>query len=80
MGMSVRVTDMSAPTIADRRALASEAMRASIDTRMRTGMDLVSPACVYAMADALGVRVTFNAIDMEGMYQKGRPPRKVSFE
>lgn len=59
----------------DRRRLAEQAMNAAITTRVRTGCDQVSPVCVYDLSGRLGVKVAFNDVDMEGMYQRGRPPR-----
>lgn len=59
----------------DRRALANQAMQASITARMRAGMDLQSPICVYALSKSHRVAVRFNAINMEGMYQRGATPR-----
>src|SRR4051794_20911205 len=50
-------------------------MQASISVRMNTGQDLASPICIYSVCQTLGVKVRFNLINMEGMYQKGRPPR-----
>jgi Zn-dependent peptidase ImmA (M78 family) len=59
----------------NRRALADKAMKAAITARLKVGKDLVSPVCIYSIAEAHGVRVTFNDINMEGMYQRGSPPR-----
>jgi Zn-dependent peptidase ImmA (M78 family) len=59
----------------NRRALADKAMKAAITARIKAGKDLVSPVCIYSVAEAHGVRVTFNDINMEGMYQRGSPPR-----
>lgn len=59
----------------NRRALADKAMKAAITARLKAGKDLVSPICIYSVAEAHGVRVTFNDINMEGMYQRGSPPR-----
>src|SRR3546814_9213622 len=59
----------------NRRALADKAMKAAITARLKAGKDLVSPVCIYSIAEAHGVRVTFNDINMEGMYQRGSPPR-----
>jgi len=63
------------PSLFNRRAVAEKAMHASITARLKAGRDLVSPVDVYALAEAHGVRVTFNDINMEGMYQRGFPPR-----
>jgi Zn-dependent peptidase ImmA (M78 family) len=59
----------------DRRALANFAMQTSVTARMRGGSDLQSPICIYALCKAHGVPVRFNAINMEGMYQRGTPSR-----
>lgn len=59
----------------NRRALADKAMKAAITARLRAGKDLVSPVCIYSVAKAHGVHVTFNDINMEGMYQRSSPPR-----
>lgn len=59
----------------DRRALATAAMNASIEARMRGGLDLLSPICPYALCGAYGIRVRFTDISMEGMYQRGATPR-----
>ena len=59
----------------DRRALADKAMKASITARVQAGRDPISPICIYGLAEAHGVRVTFTDINMEGMYQRGAPPR-----
>lgn len=69
------MTLRSAPPLFDRRAVANEAMHASIEARVKAKMDLVSPICVYALCQAHGVRVRFDSINMEGMYQRGSPPR-----
>lgn len=59
----------------DRRALAEKAMYAAINARVKAGKGLVSPICIYSLAEAHGVRVTFNDINMEGMYQRSAIPR-----
>jgi Zn-dependent peptidase ImmA (M78 family) len=59
----------------DRRALANQGLVASIATRSKAKCDQKSPICIYSMCDTLGVHVRFNYINMEGMYQKGTPPR-----
>jgi len=61
----------SASVMADRRVLAQEAMQASITARTRGGADLQSPICIYGLCKAHRVPVRFNAINMEGMYQRG---------
>jgi Zn-dependent peptidase ImmA (M78 family) len=59
----------------DRRALANQAMKASIATRSKGQLNQISPICVYSLCETLGVRVRFNDINMEGMYEKGPPSR-----
>jgi Zn-dependent peptidase ImmA (M78 family) len=59
----------------NRHALATEAMRTAIATRSKGGLNQTSPTCVYELCEKLGVIVRFNSINMEGMYQRGTPPR-----
>ena len=59
----------------NRRTLAREALQAAIDTRLEAKLDQHSPLCIYGLCEAQGIRVRFNDINMEGMYQKGPPPR-----
>ena len=59
----------------NRRALATQAMQAATATRAKAGLDQSSPICIYGMCETLGVKVRFNDINMEGMYQRGVPPR-----
>lgn len=59
----------------DRRALATRAMQAAFATRAKAKFDQHSPICIYGLCEALGVTVRFNNINMEGMYQRGAPPR-----
>lgn len=66
---------LAKPMMHNRRALADKAMKAAITARLKAGKDLISPVCIYSVAEAHGVRVTFNDINMEGMYQRGSPPR-----
>ena len=61
--------------IYDRHALANQGMVASIATRSKAKCNQKSPICIYSVCEALGVKVRFNNINMEGMYQKGTPPR-----
>ena len=58
-----------------RRMLAAQALRAAISVRAEAELDQHSPICIYDLCEALGVRVRFTDINMEGMYQRGRPPR-----
>lgn len=59
----------------NRRALATQAMQAAIATRAKAKLDQRGPICVYGLCQTLGVTVRFNNINMEGMYQRGAPPR-----
>lgn len=58
-----------------RRMLYQQAMQASIRTRTQGGNDLKSPICIYALCRARGVIVRFNAINMEGIYDRVPRPR-----
>jgi Zn-dependent peptidase ImmA (M78 family) len=66
---------LAVPSMPNRRALAEKAMHASVAARIKAGKDLASPVCIYSLAEAHDVRVTFTEINMEGMYQRGAPPR-----
>jgi Zn-dependent peptidase ImmA (M78 family) len=66
---------LAVPTMPNRRALADKALKASITARLKGGRDLINPICIYGLAEAHGVRVTFTDINMEGMYQRGSPNR-----
>jgi Zn-dependent peptidase ImmA (M78 family) len=59
----------------NRRALATQALQAAIATRAKAKLGQNSPICIYSLCATLGVIVRFNAINMEGMYQCGMPPR-----
>jgi Zn-dependent peptidase ImmA (M78 family) len=59
----------------NRRALATQAMQAATATRTKAKLDQASPICIYDLCETLGVAVRFNNINMEGMYQRGVPPR-----
>lgn len=59
----------------NRRALATQAMQAAAATRAKAKLDQVGPLCIYGLCETLGVAVRFNNINMEGMYQRGIPPR-----
>ena len=50
-------------------------MQAATAARASANVDQVGPVCIYELCDALGVVVRFNNINMEGMYQRGLPPR-----
>ena len=59
----------------DRRALATQAMQAATTTRARATLGQVEPICIYGLCETLGIVVRFNNFNMEGMYQRGFPPR-----
>ena len=59
----------------NRRTFATQAMQAAADTRARARLNQYSPICIYTLCETLGVKVRFNNINMEGMYQRGTPPR-----
>jgi Zn-dependent peptidase ImmA (M78 family) len=59
----------------NRRALATQAMQAAIATRAKAKLEQHGPICIYGLCETLGVTVRFNNINMEGMYQRGAPPR-----
>ena len=59
----------------NRRTLILEGAQAASDVRDQLGFDLVAPIDPYRVAEALGIRVRFLPVSMEGFYQKGAPPR-----
>jgi Zn-dependent peptidase ImmA (M78 family) len=59
----------------DKRALTQSAMRAAVKARTKAGFDLVSPICVFELAERLGITVRFTDINMEGMYDRVPRPR-----
>jgi Zn-dependent peptidase ImmA (M78 family) len=59
----------------DRRSLATQAMQTAAATRAEAGVGQAGPICIYAVCETLGVKVRFNNINMEGMYQRGAQPR-----
>ncbi|NKC11838.1 MAG: ImmA/IrrE family metallo-endopeptidase [Gammaproteobacteria bacterium] len=59
----------------DRRTLATEAIRAAAEARAQAKVGQATPICIYDICQKLGVVVRFNNINMEGMYQRGTPPR-----
>jgi Zn-dependent peptidase ImmA (M78 family) len=64
----------SSPPFA-RKDLVMKAMQASISARIKAGVDLKTPTCIYGLCDAHGVVVRFNDINMEGMYDRHPKPR-----
>jgi Zn-dependent peptidase ImmA (M78 family) len=63
------------PIYFNKRALATQALKAAMTVRSKGGLDQYSPACVYDLCERLGVTVRFVNINMEGMYEKGAAPR-----
>jgi Zn-dependent peptidase ImmA (M78 family) len=61
--------------LANRRSLVLEGAQAASDARDSVGIDLVAPVDIYAVAEAIGIRVRFLPVSMEGFYRKGSPPR-----
>lgn len=59
----------------NRRALAMQSMQAAVSTRAKAKLDQHIPICIYGLCETLGIKVRFNNINMEGMYQRGTPPR-----
>ena len=59
----------------NRRALATQAMQAAVATRAEAKLGQAEPICIYGLCETLGIVVRFNNINMEGMYQRGLPPR-----
>ncbi|TIW97383.1 MAG: ImmA/IrrE family metallo-endopeptidase [Mesorhizobium sp.] len=59
----------------NRRALATQAMQAAAATRAKAKLDQAGAICIYGLCETLGIQVRFNNINMEGMYQRGLPPR-----
>lgn len=60
---------------AGRKALVMQGMQASIAARVKAGVDLKSPTCIYGLCEAHNVAVRFNEINMEGMYDRTPKPR-----
>jgi hypothetical protein len=61
--------------VANRRSLVLEGAQAASDARDSVGIDLIAPVDIYAVAEAIGIRVRFLPVSMEGFYRKGSPPR-----
>jgi hypothetical protein len=55
--------------------LVLEGAQAASDARDSVGIDLIAPVDIYAVAEAIGIRVRFLPVSMEGFYRKGSPPR-----
>lgn len=70
--MSAQLSVTSAP---GRKALVMQGMQASIAARVKAGVDLKSPTCIYGLCEAHNVAVRFNDINMEGMYDRTPKPR-----
>ena len=58
-----------------RRTLAIQALQSAAATRAEAKLGQAEPICIYGLCERLGIVVRFNNINMEGMYQRGRPPR-----
>ena len=56
-------------------SLANRAMQAATTTRAAAKAGQHGPICIYGLCETLGVAVRFNNINMEGVYQRGVPPR-----
>lgn len=59
----------------DRRSIILEGATAASAVRDRLGLDLVAPVDIYAVAEAMSIRVRFLPVSMEGFYRNGSPPR-----
>lgn len=59
----------------NRRSLVLEGAQAASNARDSVGIDLIAPVDIYAVAEAIGIRVRFIPVSMEGFYRKGSPPR-----
>lgn len=70
--MSAQLSNTSA---AERKALVMQGMQASIAARVKAGVDLKSPTCIFGLCEAHNVAVRFNDINMEGMYDRTPKPR-----
>jgi Zn-dependent peptidase ImmA (M78 family) len=57
------------------RTLILKGAQAASDARDKHGLDLIEPVDIYAVAEAMGIRVRFLPVSMEGFYRKGIPPR-----
>lgn len=68
-------TQATAGSPVNHRFLYQQAMQASLRVRSAAGADLKSPICIYALCKARDVTVRFNAISMEGMYDRSPRPR-----
>ncbi len=62
-------------TMFNRKKIAADALKASIQVRQDAGLDLVGPLCIYDLCEAQGITVRFNDISMEGMYDRVPRPR-----
>jgi len=59
----------------NRRTLILDGARAASEVRDQVGLDQTATVDVYAIAEAIGIRVRFLPVSMEGFYRKGKPPR-----
>lgn len=70
--MSAQLSKASA---AGRKALVMQGLQASIAARVKAGLDLKTPICIYGLCETHNVAVRFNDINMEGMYDRVPKPR-----
>ena len=70
----MRVMRVDRPSF-NRRILATQALQAATATRAKAKLGQAEPICIYGLCETLGIVVRFNNINMEGMYQRGLPPR-----
>ena len=70
----MNVIQMVKPSF-NRRILATQAIQAATATRATARLDQTQPICIYDLCETLGIVVRFNNINMDGMYQRGVPPR-----
>ena len=70
--MSAQLSNRSAM---DRKAIVMQGMQASIAARVKAGVDMKSPVCIYSLCETHKVAVRFNDINMEGMYDRSPKPR-----
>ena len=59
----------------ERRRLINQGMNAAIDKRLEANIGLSRPLCIYELCAREGIRVRFLKVSMEGIYQRGSPPR-----
>ena len=65
--------------MANRRSLVLEGARAASDARESAGIDLIAPVDIYTVAEAIGIRVRFLPVSMEGFYRRGLAAARNAF-